>query len=76
MYVSKVNKKLKLLSNEQLISLVKELKQTTIPADSILREVIKDTELDTTAPLLAFIEVGQMLAHVLADRLELALRNK
>ena len=64
-----VEQKLKLLSNDELIQLTKELRETSVPADALLRKVIKDTELDTTAPMLAFVGVGQLLAFELAARL-------
>lgn len=70
---TKVEQKLKQLSNKQLLALVQELKQTSVPTDALIRDVIKGTELDTTAPMIAFVGVGQMLAHVLAERLESAL---
>ena len=69
---TKVEQKLKQLSNKQLLALVQELKQTSVPADALIRDVIKGTELDTTAPMIAFVGVGQMLAHVLAERLVIA----
>jgi hypothetical protein len=67
-----VEQKLKLLSNKELIQLTNELKHTSVPNNALLREVIKDTELDTTAPILAFVGVGQWLAFELADRLIVA----
>lgn len=73
MYTTKVEQKLTQLSNKQLLQLVQEMKQTSVPADALIREVIKDTELDTSLPLLAFVSVGQLTAHVLADRLASAL---
>jgi type III secretory pathway component EscU len=61
--------KLKKLSNENLIKLSEELRLPTVPDDALIREVIKDTEMDTTAPMIAFVGVGQLLSFELADRL-------
>jgi hypothetical protein len=52
--------------------LSEELKQTTVPEDALIRSVIKDTECDTTAPMIAFINVQGVLSFVLADRLVIA----
>lgn len=70
-----IDKKLKALSNDQLIRLSEELRLTTVADDALLRQVIKDTDLETTAPLLAFVGVGQWLAFELADRLIIAERE-
>lgn len=64
-----VEQKLKVLSNKELIQLAEELKQTSVPDDALLRKVIKDTVIDNTAPILAFVAVGQTLAFELAERL-------
>ncbi len=58
------------LSNSQLIKLSEELKQTTVPDDALLRKVIKDTEHDTTAPMITFVAVGQLIGFVACDRLK------
>jgi len=68
-----VAEKLKQLSDQDLLRLSKELQSTTIPADALIRQLIKGTDMDTTAPLLAFVGVGQLLAHELAERFEKAL---
>jgi len=63
--ISKLNK----LSVSQLIQLSEELRLPTLADDALIREVIKDTEVDSTQPLLAFMAVGANLAFVLADRM-------
>lgn len=62
--------KLRTLTNDQLIALSHELRHATVPEDALVREVIKGTEYDTTAVLLAFTAVQASLSIVLADRLE------
>jgi hypothetical protein len=76
-----IEAKLKTLTNDQLIRLSEELRLPTVAEDALLREVIKGTDHDTTAPILAFIAVQGSLVFVLADRLiaaesDLALYNK
>lgn len=66
---------LKSLSNEALIELSKELQSTDVPQDALIRKVIKGTEVDTTAPVLAFVAVGCNLAYVLAERLNSYIKN-
>lgn len=70
-----VAQKLETMSDEQLLRLSDELKQTTVPNDALIRDVIKGTEMDTTAPMIAFVGVGQMLQFVLADRLRGYINN-
>jgi hypothetical protein len=65
--------KLHSLTNQQLIRLSSELRRSIVPEDALIREVIKDTEVDTTAPILAFVAVGTNLNFVLADRLIMAM---
>jgi len=67
-----VKEKLKLLSNKELILLSEELRLTVVPENALLRNVIQGTELDTTAPLIAFVGVGQLLSFELADRLKIS----
>lgn len=67
--ITNLIEKLKLLSNDQLISLSQELRHATVPEDALVRQVIKGTEYDTTAPILAFTAVQASLSIVLADRL-------
>lgn len=64
--------KLKKLSNKNLIKLSEELRLPSVPDDALIREVIRDTEMETTAPMIAFIGVGQLLGFELADRLIIA----
>jgi len=64
-----IEEKLKKLSDQDLIQISKELRNTSVAEDALIREVIKDTELDTKSPLLAFVAVGQVLGFELADRL-------
>lgn len=61
---------LKKLNNTELLSLLKELSQTSVPEDALLRKVIKGTEVDTTAPMLAFVAVQSQLSFVLGERLD------
>lgn len=60
---------LKKLNNDELLSLLKELSQTSVPDDALIRKVIKGTEVDTTVPLLAFVAVQAQLSYVLGERL-------
>jgi hypothetical protein len=71
--MNKLQTKISSLSNKDLIRLSNELRQTVLPEDALIRKVIKDTEADTIAPMIAFVSVGQTLSFVLADRLEIAL---
>jgi hypothetical protein len=76
-----IEAKLKTLTNDQLIRLSEELRLPTVAEDALLREVIKGTDQDTTAPMLAFIAVQGSLVFELADRLiaaesDLALYDK
>ena len=64
--------KLQLLTDSQLIQLSEELRLPTVADDALIREVIKGTEVDTIAPMLAFVAVGTNLTFVLADRLIVA----
>lgn len=73
--MSPIYKKLEALTNKQLIQLSNELRQTSVPENAFVREVIKDTELDTCDSILAFVGVGQILGLILADRLEIADNN-
>jgi len=61
--------KLQQLTDSQLIQLSEELRLPTVADDALIREVIKGTDVDSIAPMLAFIAVSQNLAFVLADRL-------
>ena len=65
-----LKEKLSELTHRDLIKLSKELQQTTVAPDALIREVIKGTEFDTTAPILAFVAVGQLLAFELTYRFE------
>lgn len=67
--------KLRTLSNYKLIALSHELRHATVPEDALVRQVIKGTEYDTTVPMLAFTAVQASLSIVLADRLEVALKD-
>jgi hypothetical protein len=62
--------KLKVLSNDKLIQLSKELRLTSVPENALIREIIKGTDMDTSVPLIAFMGVGQLLQFEIADRLE------
>ncbi len=63
--------KLQTLSDIQLIELSKELQQSIIPDNALIREVIKDSEwANDSSPHLAFIGIGSLLTFVLAERLE------
>lgn len=70
--MEQVINKLKKLTNDQLIKLSEELRLPTVADDALIREVIKDSEMDTFAPMIAFVGVGQLLSFVLADRLIIA----
>jgi len=63
--------KLRDLTVEQLLILSNELCQTTVPEDALIREVIKDTQLDTLTPGLAFIGLAGHLHVEMAERLKL-----
>lgn len=66
-------KKISLLSNQELLKLSEELQSPTVPDDALIRDLIKDTEFDTTAPVLAFISVGAIMGFELAKRLKLCI---
>lgn len=57
------------LTNDELIILSVEMSSPIVPENSLIRRVIKNTEIDTPIPMLAFIAVGHTLAIVLAERL-------
>lgn len=67
--MTQVIHKLNDLNNAELIRLAHELRQTSVPEDALLREVIKGTELESTPIMLSFIAISSNLAQVLADRL-------
>lgn len=57
--------KLKTLSDTQLIQLATELRQTTVPADALMRTLTPEGSL----PVFAIIEINGHLTQELADRL-------
>lgn len=61
------------LTNEELLILSEELSLPTVPDNALILEVIKGTEVDTTAPMLAFLGVGHVLSFELAERFKYAL---
>lgn len=62
--------KLKKLTNEQLIQLATELRQTTIASDALLRTLTPEGSL----PVFAIIEINGYLTQELADRLALLIK--
>lgn len=70
-----ITEKLQQLSDEQLLQLADELKNTSVSENALIRDIIKGTEMDTSAPVLAFVAIGQLLTHVLADRLRSYIAN-
>lgn len=67
-----IKQKISHLSDQQLIQLSKELQNPIVPEDALVRDLISGTEIETNAPILAFVTVGQLLAFELAERLILA----
>ena len=68
-----MREKLKQLTDVQLIQLATEMKQTTIPADALMRKLTPEGSL----PVFAIIEINGHLTQELADRLadHLAYKN-
>jgi len=64
------------LSNEDLLQIAKELTFLNVSDNALIRDVIKDTEVDTTVPILAYGTVAQLLAQVLAKRLKIEMERK
>ena len=64
----KLEGKINELTDEELILLSKELRLPTVADDAFLRQVIKGTEYDSGAPILAFIAVGQLIQFEIAER--------
>lgn len=62
--------KLRDLTVEQLLTLSRELTQTVIPEDALIREVIKGTEQDSIQPVLAFVGVAGHLHVEMAKRIQ------
>lgn len=71
--MSKIRTKIESLSNQQLIELSMEMRNVTVPDDALIRKVIQDTEMDTTAPVIAFVAIAGLLHQVLADRLKVTM---
>jgi hypothetical protein len=61
--------KISLLSDQKLIRLSKELQSTVVPENALIRDVIKNTEVETTVPVMAFIQVAGVLHAELAMRM-------
>lgn len=58
------------LSSPQLFRLVDELKEAVLPEDALVREVIRDTEVDDVLFHVAMLAVYPHIAETLTSRLK------
>jgi type IV secretory pathway VirB4 component len=68
--------RLESLSIQELLQISDEMKEITVPENAAIRKLIKDSEYESSSPLLSFVAVGQLLQFEFATRIRTMMEDK